>query len=87
VSTTDPDARVMKMGDGGFRPACNIEFATDVDSRVMVGVAVTNIPQGSQVRMWSEPCLPTLQMVWRPCDRRRSRVELTPLVLARRVNP
>ena len=43
VSTTDPDARVMKMGDGGFRPAYNIEFATDVDSRVIVGVAVTNV--------------------------------------------
>jgi len=28
VSTTDPDARVMKMGDGGFRPAFNVQFAT-----------------------------------------------------------
>src|SRR3990172_5679796 len=26
VSTTDPDARVMKMGDGGFRPAFNVQF-------------------------------------------------------------
>lgn len=41
VSTTDPDARVMKMADGGFRPAYNIQFATDVDSRVIVGVGVT----------------------------------------------
>lgn len=45
VSTTDPDARVMKMADGGFRPAYNVQFATDVDSRVIVGVAVT--PEGS----------------------------------------
>ena len=29
VSTTDPDARVMKMPDGGFRPAFNVQFATD----------------------------------------------------------
>ena len=43
VSTTDPEARVMKMADGGFRPAYNVEFATDVDSRVIVGVAVTNV--------------------------------------------
>lgn len=43
VSTTDPDARVMKMPDGGFRPAYNIQFATDVDSRVIVGVDVTTI--------------------------------------------
>jgi transposase len=42
VSTTDPDARVMKMMDGGYRPAYNIQFATDVDSQVITGVAVTN---------------------------------------------
>lgn len=42
VSTTDPDARVMKMGDGGFRPAYNVQFATDTDSRIIVGVDVTN---------------------------------------------
>ncbi|MGH6958910.1 MAG: transposase, partial [Dongiaceae bacterium] len=43
VSTTDPDARVMKMGDGGFRPAFNVQFATTADkARVIVGVAVTN---------------------------------------------
>ena len=29
VSTTDPQARVMKMPDGGFRPAYNVELATD----------------------------------------------------------
>ena len=42
VSTTDPQARVMKMADGGFRPAYNVQLATDVDSQVIVGVAVTN---------------------------------------------
>lgn len=41
VSTTDPDARVMKMADGGFRPAYNVQFATDVDSRTILGVAVS----------------------------------------------
>lgn len=42
VSTTDPDARVMKMGDGGFRPAFNVQFATTTDrARVIVGVDVT----------------------------------------------
>lgn len=41
-STTDPDARNMKMGDGGFRPAYNFQFATDGDSRMIVGVDVTN---------------------------------------------
>ena len=28
TSTTDPQARVMKMPDGGFRPAYNVELAT-----------------------------------------------------------
>lgn len=41
-STTDPDARKMKMGDGGFRPAYNVQFSTDADARVIVAVRVTN---------------------------------------------
>ncbi len=43
VSTTDPEARVMKMGDGGFRPAHNVQFATDTESQVITGVDVVNI--------------------------------------------
>lgn len=42
VSTTDPQARVMKMGDGGFRPAVNVQLATDVESRAIVGVEVSD---------------------------------------------
>jgi len=42
ASTTDPEARVMKMADGGFRPAYNVQLATDVDSRVIVGVDICN---------------------------------------------
>lgn len=41
ASTTDPEARVMKMPDGGFRPAYNVELATDVDSGIIIGVGVT----------------------------------------------
>jgi transposase len=40
VSTTDPEARVMKMPDGGFRPAYNLQMATDEESQVIVAVAV-----------------------------------------------
>lgn len=43
VSTTDAEARVMKMGDGGFRPAYDVLLSTDVDSRVIVGVSVSNV--------------------------------------------
>jgi transposase len=43
VSTTDPKARRMKMADGGFRPAYNVEFSTDLNSLVIIGVDLTNI--------------------------------------------
>ena len=42
VSTTDPEARVMKMADGGFRPAYNVEIATDTAGQVITGVDVVN---------------------------------------------
>lgn len=43
VSTTDADARVMKMGDGGFRPAFNVQMASTCEDQVIVGVDVTNV--------------------------------------------
>lgn len=52
VSTSDPEARVMKMPNGGYSPAYNIQLATDVESRVIVGVAVSN--QGSDANGLSE---------------------------------
>jgi transposase len=41
VSTTDPEARRMKMADGGFRPAYNVQLAADTGSRAIVGVMVS----------------------------------------------
>jgi transposase len=41
VSTTDPEARRMKLADGGFRPAYNVQFATTTAGGVVVGVGVT----------------------------------------------
>ncbi len=43
ASTTDPEARVMKMADGGFRPAFNAQLATDTASQVIVGVDVGEV--------------------------------------------
>jgi transposase len=40
VSTTDPQATVMKMADGGYRPAYNIEYATACQGQAIVGVDV-----------------------------------------------
>jgi transposase len=42
ASTSDPEARKMKMGDGGYRPAYNVQFATTADSLVIIGVDVNN---------------------------------------------
>lgn len=43
ASTTDAEARVMKMPDGGFRPALNVQFAADTESRAVVGVEAVNL--------------------------------------------
>lgn len=40
ASTTDAQARIMKMADGGFRPADNVQFASDTLSGAVAGVAV-----------------------------------------------
>ena len=40
VSTTDPQARVMKMPDGGFRPAYNCQIGTVGDGQFVVDVGV-----------------------------------------------
>jgi transposase len=45
ASTTDPEARVMKMPDGGYRPAYNVELATTTAGGIIVAADVTN--QGS----------------------------------------
>lgn len=42
ASTTDVEARVMRMGDGGWRPAYNGQLTTDVGSGLVCGVSVTN---------------------------------------------
>ncbi len=42
ASTTDPEARRMRLPDGGFGPAYNVQIATDPQSRAIVGIDVTN---------------------------------------------
>jgi len=53
VSSSDPDARKMKMADGGFRPAFNVQLACDPQSRAIVGVEVSN--EGSDAVGLSQP--------------------------------
>jgi transposase len=42
ASTTDPEARNMKFSDGGCRPGYNVQFSTDTESGIIVGVDVSN---------------------------------------------
>lgn len=41
ASSTDPEARLMGLADGGTRPAYNVQVACDTHSRAVVGVQVT----------------------------------------------
>lgn len=43
TSSTDSEARVMKMADGGYRPAYNVQFSTVTDKQIIVGVEVINV--------------------------------------------
>jgi transposase len=61
VSTTDPEARVLKLPGGGFRPGYNLQFATTTQGQVVVGVGVTNI--GSDRGQWA----PMLEQVKQRC--------------------
>jgi transposase len=58
VSSTDPEARKMKMPDGGYRPAFNVQYATAVRSGLIVGMDVTN--QGTDAGLM-DPMLEQVQ--------------------------
>ena len=42
ASTTDPDARIMKLADGGFRPAYNVVISATPGPQVILSVAATD---------------------------------------------
>jgi len=42
ASSTDAEARVMKMADGGFRPAYNVQVASAAGEQIVVAVEVCN---------------------------------------------
>src|SRR5262249_16202604 len=64
ASTTDPEARVMRMADGGYRPEFNLQLAVAAGSRGIVGVGVTNC--GSDMGQIT----PMLEDVERRADKR-----------------
>ncbi len=66
ASTTDPEARVMKMADGGFRPAYNIQIASLPEAQIVVAVDVeTSGSDHGQMR----PMLDRLKQRYRPPKR------------------
>ena len=64
ASSTDAEARVMKMADGGFRPAYNVQFTTTTDSQIIVGVEV--ISSGSDLGQLS-PMLDQVEQRYEEC--------------------
>lgn len=42
ASTTDAEARVMKMADGGFRPAYNVQVASAAGEQIVAAIKVCN---------------------------------------------
>ena len=41
VSTTDPEARIMKQSDGGFAPNYNVQISSDAKADLIVGIGVS----------------------------------------------
>jgi transposase len=68
VSITDPQARVMKMPDGGFRPAYNCQVGTVAEGQIVVDVAVDST--GSD-RGLLRPMLKRLRQRYRRLPRRQ----------------
>jgi transposase len=51
ASTTDPQARVMKMADGGFRPGYNVQVVSAAGKQIVVAIDVGNTgSDGGQMR-------------------------------------
>lgn len=63
VSTTDPEARVMQMPGGAFRPGYNLQFAATTQGQAIVGVGITN--KGGDMGLLA----PMLDQVVRRCGR------------------
>lgn len=50
ISSTDPEARIMKMPDGGYRPAYNFQYVVDTKKNIVVAANVVNVgSDGGQI--------------------------------------
>ncbi len=48
VSSTDPEARIMLQAKGAYGPAYNVQISTDAQSKIIVGVGVTQAPMDAR---------------------------------------
>jgi len=48
ASATDPEARVMRQGDGGFAPSYNVQISTDARQGVIVAYEVSQAQEDSR---------------------------------------
>lgn len=64
ASETDPEARGMKQGDGGYAPSHNVQISTEVAHGIIVGVRVTPAANDQQERV------PALEAVERQTGQR-----------------
>jgi transposase len=60
VSLSEPEARIMKHGDGGLAPSYNVQLSTDVAHTVIVGVELT---QSSSDSGWLAPAMDEVREV------------------------
>ena len=52
TSETDSDVHILKMADGGYRPAINAELAVETKQQIILGVEVVNtVDQGQMTPM------------------------------------
>lgn len=61
VSVSEPEARKMKQGDGGYAPSYNVQVSTEAKSRVIVAIEVTTSMNDTQELM------PALERIKRTC--------------------
>jgi transposase len=68
VSATDPEATVMKMADGGFRPAYNLQFSTDRPRRSSWGLMSAPVAATrGRWRRWSNKSMSGMSSIPKTC--------------------
>jgi transposase len=68
VSTTDPDARMMKHGHGGILPSYNVQLSVDGEAKMIAAVGVTNDVNDSK------QLLPAMERLSQTFDRKPKQV-------------